>query len=61
MPGEAFYLMVLWLIGAFLLGAALTYTYGVIQAGRLRRSEQSRLDQDTARIRRAKDPHKRPF
>ncbi|BBC01057.1 O-antigen/teichoic acid export membrane protein [Bradyrhizobium japonicum] len=60
MLGETSYLMVwLWFIGAFVLGAVLVY--GVMKAGRLRRSERARLDQDTARRQRTEDPHKRPF
>ena len=60
MLGETSYVMVwLWFIGAFVLGAALVY--GVMRAGRLRRNERAKLDQNTTRNQQAEDPRKRPF
>jgi hypothetical protein len=51
-------LLWLWFIGAFLLGAVLVY--GVMKAGRLRRSERARLDRNTEARQRQEDPYKRP-
>lgn len=51
-------LLWLWFIGAFLLGAVLVY--GVVRAGRLRRSDRARLDRDTEARQQQEDPYKRP-
>ncbi|RXH39746.1 hypothetical protein [Bradyrhizobium zhanjiangense] len=51
-------LLWLWFIGAFLLGAVLVY--GVMKAGRLRRSERAQLDRNTAARQRQEDPYKHP-
>lgn len=50
-------LLWLWFIGAFLLGAVLVY--GVVKAGRLRRSDRARLDRDTEARQQQEDPYKR--
>jgi Flp pilus assembly protein TadB len=47
----------LWFIGAFILGAAILY--GVLRAGRLRRSERAQLDRNTEAAQRSDDPQKR--
>jgi hypothetical protein len=44
-------------IGAFVLGAAILY--GVLKTGRLSRSEQAQLDQNTEAAQRRDDPQKR--
>jgi len=46
-------------IGAAVLGFALAY--GILRAGRLRRSERKRLDRNTKTTQRSEDPQKRPF
>lgn len=50
-------LLWLWFVGAFLLGAVLVY--GVVKAGRLRRSDRARLDRDTEARQQQEDPYKR--
>lgn len=50
-------LLWLWFIGAFLLGAVLVY--GVVKAGRLRRSDRARLDRNTEARQQQEDPYKR--
>ncbi|OSJ35671.1 hypothetical protein BSZ19_07445 [Bradyrhizobium japonicum] len=50
-------LLWLWFIGAFVLGAAILY--GVMRAGRLRRSERAQLDRNTEAAQRRDDPQKR--
>ena len=58
--GETSYGMLwLWFIAAAVLGFALAY--GILRAGRLRRSERERLDRNTRTIQRSDDPQKRPF
>jgi len=58
--GETSYGMLwLWFIGAAVLGFALTY--GILRAGRLRRSERERLDRNTKTTQRSEKPRKRPF
>jgi hypothetical protein len=47
----------IWFIGAFILGAAILY--GVMRAGRLRRSERAQLDRNTEAAQRRDDPQKR--
>ncbi|MBR0884231.1 hypothetical protein ABIF65_010841 [Bradyrhizobium japonicum] len=49
----------LWMmfIGAFILGG--TILYGVMKAGRLRRSERVQLDRSTETAQRRDDPYKR--
>ena len=60
MFGETSYgLLWLWFIGAAVLGFALAY--GILRAGRLRRSERKRLDRNTKTTQRSEDPQKRPF
>jgi len=49
----------LWFIGAAVLGFALAY--GILRAGRLRRSERKRLNRNTKTTQRSDDPQKRPF
>jgi hypothetical protein len=44
-------------IGAFILGG--TILYGVMKAGRLRRSERVQLDRSTETAQRRDDPYKR--
>lgn len=44
-------------IGAFILGAAILY--GVMKAGRLRRSQRAQLDRNTEAAQRRDDPAKR--
>ncbi|MGY4622560.1 hypothetical protein [Bradyrhizobium sp. USDA 4486] len=51
-------LLWLWFIGAFVLGAVLVY--GVMRAGRLRRSERARLERNTEARQQQEDPYKRP-
>ncbi|MET4036603.1 cytochrome c-type biogenesis protein CcmH/NrfF [Bradyrhizobium sp. JR7.2] len=47
----------MWFIGAFILGGAILY--GVLRAGRLRRSEREQLDRNTEAAQRRDDPQKR--
>lgn len=51
-------LLWLWFIGAFVLGGVLVY--GVMKAGRLKRSERAQLDRNTEARQRQEDPYKRP-
>jgi hypothetical protein len=50
-------LLWVWFIGAFVLGGAILY--GVMKAGRLRRSERAQLDRNTEAVQRREDPQKR--
>ena len=51
------YMLWLWFIGAFVLGALLVY--GVARAGYLSRGERARLDRATEQRQRQEDPYKR--
>ncbi len=48
----------LWVVGVFVLGAALVY--GATKAGYLRPGERARLDRATEERQRQEDPYKRP-